>query len=69
MAAEEARTMRRTRSESSQTGASVLEYAILLAVLAGVGVVAATTLGTSLDDMITTIAAKIPGLTSGIGST
>ena len=61
--------MNRTRGESSQTGASVLEYAILLAVLAGVGVVAATALGTSLDDMITTLAAKIPGLTSGIGST
>ena len=61
--------MRRMRSESSQTGASVLEYAILLAVLAGVGVVAATTLGTSLDDMITTIAGRIPGLTSGIGNT
>ena len=47
----------------------MLEYAILLAVLAGAGLVAATTLGTSLDDMITTLAAKIPGLTAGIGST
>ena len=54
--------MRRTRSESSQTGATVLEYAILPAVLAGI-------LGTSLDDMVTTIANKIPGLTTGIGST
>ena len=61
--------MRRMRSESSQTGASVLEYAILLAVLAGVGVVAATTLGTGLDDMITTIAGRIPGLTTGVGGT
>ena len=61
--------MRRTRSTSGQAGATVLEYAILLAVLAGVGVAAATVLGTSLDDMITTIASKIPGLTAGIGST
>ena len=61
--------MRRTRSKSGQAGATVLEYAILLAVLAGVGVAAATVLGTNLDDMITTIASKIPGLTAGIGST
>ena len=61
--------MRRTRSESSQTGATVLEYAILLAVLAGVAVAAAGVLGTGLDDMVTTIANKIPGLTAGIGST
>ena len=61
--------MRRMRSKPGQAGATVLEYAILLAVLAGVGVVAATTLGTSLDDMITTIAGRIPGLTSGIGNT
>ncbi len=61
--------MRRPQGRSRQAGASVLEYAILLAVLAGAGLVAATTLGTSLDDMITTLAAKIPGLTAGIGST
>lgn len=61
--------MRRTRSESSQAGATVLEYAILLAVLAGVAVAAAGVLGTSLDDMITTITSKIPGLVTGIGST
>lgn len=61
--------MRRTRSQSSQTGATVLEYAILLAVLAGVAIAAAGVLGTSLDDMITTIANKIPNLTTGIGST
>ena len=66
---QEAHAMRRTRSKSGQAGATVLEYAILLAVLAGVGVAAATVLGTSLDDMITTIASKIPGLTAGIGST
>ena len=54
--------MRRMRSDSSQTGTTVLEYAILLAVLTGV-------LGTSLDAMVTTIANKIPGLTTGIGST
>ena len=61
--------MRRTRSESSQTGATVLEYAILLAVLAGVAVAAAGVLGTGLDNMVTTIASKIPGITAGIGST
>ena len=61
--------MRRPQGRSRQAGASVLEYAILLAVLAGAGLVAATTLGTSLDDMITTLATKIPGLTAGIGST
>ena len=66
---QEAHAMRRTRSQSSQTGATVLEYAILLAVLAGVAIAAAGVLGTSLDDMITTIANKIPGLTTGIGST
>ena len=63
------RTMRRTRSKPGQTGATVLEYAILIAVLAGAAVAAAGVLGTSLDDMITTIAGKIPGLTAGIGST
>ena len=61
--------MRRTRSESSQTGATVLEYAILLAVLAGVAVAAADVLGTGLGNMVTTIASKIPGITAGIGST
>ena len=61
--------MRRMRSKSEQAGATVLEYAILLAVLVGVGVAAAGVLGTNLDDMITTIASKIPGLTTGIGST
>ena len=61
--------MRRTQGKSRQAGVSVLEYAILLAVFAGVGLVAATALGTSLDDMITTLAAKIPALTTGIGST
>ena len=61
--------MRRTRSESSQAGATVLEYAILLAVLAGVAVAAAGVLGTSLDGMIDTITSKIPGLVTGIGST
>ncbi len=61
--------MRRTRSKPGQTGATVLEYAILIAVLAGAAVAAAGVLGTSLDDMITTIAGRIPGLTAGIGST
>ena len=61
--------MRRTRIHTSQTGATVLEYAILLAVLAGVAVAAVGVLGTELDNMITTIAGKIPGLTAGIGST
>ena len=61
--------MHPARSKPGQAGATVLEYAILLAVLAGVGVVAATTLGTSLDDMITTIAGRIPGLTTGVGGT
>ena len=61
--------MRRPQGKSRQAGASVVEYAILLAVLAGAGLVAATTLGTSLDDMITTLVGKIPGLTAGIGST
>ena len=60
--------MRRTRSESSQAGATVLEYAILLAVLAGVAVAAAGVLGTSLDGMINTITSKIPGLVTGIGA-
>ena len=61
--------MRRTRSKSGQAGATVLEYAILIAVLAGVAVAAAAVLGTNLADMITTIANKIPGLTTGIGGT
>ena len=65
---QEAHAMRRTRSKSSQAGATVLEYAILLAVLAGVAVAAVGVLGTSLDGMITTIANKIPGLTTGIGT-
>ena len=50
--------MRRTRSKSGQAGATVLEYAILIAVLAGVAV--AAVLGADLADMITTIAGKIP---------
>ena len=61
--------MRRMRSKPEQAGATVLEYAILLAVLAGVAVAAVGVLGTNLDDMITTITNKIPGLTAGIGST
>ena len=61
--------MHRTRGKSGQAGATVLEYAILIAVLAGVAVAAAAVLGTNLDTMITTIANKIPGLTTGIGST
>ena len=61
--------MRLTRSRPGQAGATVLEYAILLAVLAGVAVAAAAVLGTSLDDMVTTITSKIPGLITGIGST
>ena len=62
--------MRRTRSESThrQAGATVLEYAILLAVLAGVAIAAAGVLGTNLDNMVNTIANKIPGLTAGIGT-
>ena len=60
--------MRRTRSESSQAGATILEYAIIIAVLTGVAIAAAGVLGTNLDNMITTIANKIPGLTTGIGA-
>ena len=60
--------MRRTRSESSQAGATILEYAIIIAVLTGVAIAAAGVLGTGLDNMITTIANKIPGLTTGIGA-
>ena len=60
--------MRRTRSESSQAGATILEYAIIIAVLTGVAIAAAGVLGTNLDNMITTIASKIPGLTTGIGT-
>ena len=56
------------RSESSQAGATILEYAIIIAVLTGVAIAAAGVLGTNLDNMITTIANKIPGLTAGIGA-
>ena len=62
-------TMRRTRSKRGQAGATVLEYAILIAVLAGAAIAAATVLGDNLETMITGIAGRIPALIAGIGGT
>ena len=50
-----------------QAGATVLEYAILLAVFAGVFLAGATVLGEDVGDLIRDLGARIPALTTGIG--
>ena len=60
--------LRCARNGRRQAGATVLEYAILLAVFAGVFLAGAAVLGDDVADMIRNLGGRIPALAAGIGA-
>ena len=60
--------MRRARGGRRQAGATVLEYAILLAVFAGVFLAGAAVLGEDMAGMIRDLGGRIPVIAARVGA-
>ena len=62
------RTACREARRRRQAGTTVLEYAILLAVFAGVFLAGATVLGEDVAEVIRALGARVPAVAAGIGA-